>query len=184
MKYIAADFETGGLYPRYHAPVSLAVVLMENGEQIGEPFYEKFPLMTELAYTPRALEVNGESYQSISGRTKSELAIMQELEIWALKHEASFLQIVAHNSEFDQGFYQSCVGRTKQDPLQGGWCCSMRLARRYPKISGGVTQTKFTLDATCNRFGMARSLQAHDALEDAVLAGKAYWALLQMRESQ
>jgi len=174
MRYLAADYETGGLYPRYHAPVSLAVILMDDGEVLDR-FYEMFPMFDDLAYTPKALEVNGEAWEAIRGREKTELAIMQTLKDWAISHDARHLPIIAHNAEFDQGFYLSSSVRTKMDPLLGGWVCTKRLAKDKP-----LGQVKFTLDATAERFGLARTSEIHNGLEDAILAGLVFAKLRQV----
>lgn len=186
MKYLALDYESSGLKAYAHAPISLAVCVFEAGVQVGEPFYEKWPLMEDLAYTPKALQINGESYEEIAGRTGDELEIMKCLEEWATRNDAHFLPIVAHNAEFDMSFYQACVTRTRQDPLLGGWQCTMRIAKKYPGMQGtagaasggALRQTKFSLDATAGRFGFVRQESTHDALEDAQLVGKVFWSLM------
>ena len=172
MKYLALDYETGGLYPRYHAPVSLAVVLMDDGKVV-DSFDKMFPQFADLAYTPKALEVNGQKWAEIESRLHTEFDVMNELSEWTKKHDSQYLPIVAHNAEFDHGFYLSSVMRSKVDPLLGGWMCTKRIARAVL-----THMKKFSLDDVLSYYAMKRTSEVHGSLEDAILTGQVFAKLM------
>jgi len=179
MRFIAIDYETGGLFPRYHAPVSVACWLFDHGREVCS-FDADYPLLDDLAYTPKALSVNGYTWERLSAATKSETEIMAEMLAWAQRCDARHLPIVAHNAEFDEGFYRSSVQRTKIDPLLGGWICTKRLAREFCK-----GQSKFDLNTCLARYGLKREdKDLHYANEDAALCGQAYLRIMEEAREQ
>jgi len=182
MRFLSADFETGGLYPRYHAPISFALALWD-----GDTFVEAkewiFPRFEDLAYTPKACSINGTEWSAI-GVECSEIDLMNSIADWVGSRKATDLPIIAHNAEFDQGFYLACVQRTKLDPLLGGWeCTKRRAAVELPDLKGTSGRKSHSLDSVCAHFQTNRVGDVHGATEDAILAGIAYIKLKALRDA-
>ena len=101
---------------------------------------------------------------------------------WALRHQESFGiyaatierffdsadLVVAHNAEYDVGFYNREMERLGRGPISKPIFCTM----------GGYRQKGFpgsaSLSAICHQIGVRRSTKLHGALEDAWLAMRVY----------
>jgi len=97
---------------------------------------------------------------------------------WALRHQESFGiyaatierffdsadLVVAHNAEYDVGFYNREMERLGRGPINKPIFCTMD-GYRQRGFSGSAS-----LSAICHQIGVARSTKLHGALEDAWLA--------------
>jgi len=182
---IALDFETAGLDPSQHAPVSLAVAAMDGESVLGSRHWifadqsqnEKSHLRRD--YNVGALRVSGVTWKQIQEGTPP-LVVLQELRTWALEMGADInTPIVSHNAVFDQGFLSDLLFRCGgfdytlkrfvhcRCPLAGPWVCTQRLAS-FLDASGGLK-----LSDVAARFGLSQP-EPHNALDDAILAGRIY----------
>lgn len=180
---IALDFETSGTDPRVNAPVSIGVALMEGEEVIdirhkiiAPPMYKGKITKT---YDVCALEISGLTWEEIKGG-QSATAVLFDLSAWSLMHDAKRLPVVAYNAPFDLSFYSELLfmGRiwnnyTKsfqraKPPFVGPWQCALMMA------VDSLDLDAYSLDAVADHFGLARSSEKHNALDDAILAGKIY----------
>lgn len=188
-RIVALDIETTGLSSQYDKMRQIAAAVMEDGEVVGDPFY------TYVGCDPRkmslkleALEVTCGDVTTEDGAAKLRAWIMQGLEApqppevatqfaaWSDMTEAWKHPVVAHNAHFDHGFIgQWCFNnraRFRVPPLSPVWICTLTLSQWLHKDAKG-----HGLDDVCARLGLAQRPQAHDALQDAVLAGAAYHLL-------
>lgn len=189
MTFLALDFETGGVDPRVHAPVSLGVAAMSGAEVLARmewmiaPPTNKEGKITR-AYDVVALEVSGTSWPKLKREGVPVSQVMAELAEFV--RDCPYIAgpdipVVAYNAPFDMAFYSECLflaGEYNQHtrrfetfppPVYGPWQCVRMLARI---MLPGLDQ--YTLDAVAAACGLARSGQAHGALEDAILAGKIF----------
>ncbi len=101
---------------------------------------------------------------------------------WVLRHQDSFDAyaetiesffnsadlVVAHNAEFDFGFYNREMERAARLPIAKPTFCTMNTYRQRG-FAGSCS-----LDAICQKIGAARNGDLHGALEDAWLAMRVY----------
>ncbi|WP_156042263.1 exonuclease domain-containing protein [Bradyrhizobium sp. URHD0069] len=101
---------------------------------------------------------------------------------WVLRHQDGFGAyaetiesffnsadlVVAHNAEFDLGFYNREMDRAARRPIAIPGLCTMSTYRQ--RGFGGSC----SLDAVCQKIGAARNGKLHGALEDAWLAMRVY----------
>lgn len=191
MRFLAIDFETSGVDVKRHAPVSLGVALFEGAivvdqleQRIGPPFNKEGKITRE--YDVCALEVNGATWASIKNAPPPEAACAA-LMGFAKRHDARELPVVAFNAPFDLAFYSELLYlggswnqiercyQTFAPPLVGPWQCVRLLAVHR---LGQSALPKWNLDCVAEHFGLSRSSGTHGAIEDAVLAGKLYAALI------
>ena len=187
MTFLALDFETGGLDANVHAPVSIGIALMEDGEVV-ESYEAVFAEFEKRDYTVKALKINGITWKQIQ-EGKPVVQAFSELEKWLDRLDAGELPIVSHNAKFDQQFWdvlaltlgswQGTYPNKKfvkeRELLRGPWYCTARMADPL-RWDGKIPDCK--LDSVCAYFGLSRSGETHGALEDAVLAGKAFDRLM------
>lgn len=184
VKYIALDFETGGLDPKRHGACSLGVAIFEDGTPIDQrewliqpPKNKNGRLICE--YDAGAFEINGHSLDTLkSGKPEKE--VLDELSHLVLEHRAATSMIVSHNTVFDAAFLSEMVFRCGSwsygkfvaypEPMLGAWACTRRMMQFL-----SLEDSK--LDTLVRHFGLSRTGEIHGALEDAILCGKAYWLL-------
>ena len=185
--YVALDYETGGLEPGKSAPVTLGVALMENGEVIDSQEWI-IGIVDKRSYDVRALEISGTSWTAIR-KAPALTDVMGELAQWCHRHDAHELPVVAFNSSFDNAFYSDSLylcgkfeGKYPNGvfvpmvpPLVGPWYCAMRMAQARLRLPN------YKLDTVAGHFGLARSTGLHGSKEDAILAGKVFALLCQMK---
>lgn len=185
-RFIALDFETSGLDPQRHAPVSIGVALFEDGEvgpefemHVGPTRHWKTQRI-EREYDLCALEVSGASWPKIKS-SPPPAHVVHELRCHIDNWEANDLPVVAFNAPFDFAFYSQLLFMSSDwhptergvrvqpvPPLCGPWYCAKMLARRELQL------TNYSLDDVAAYFGLSRTGDKHGALEDAILAGRIY----------
>lgn len=189
MTFLALDFETGGLDPRVHAPVSLGVAVMNGSEVLDSREWLFAPPTNKegkicRAYDVVALEISGTSWPRLKRDglpVRQVMAELAELVRTSPYINGPDIPVVAFNAPFDIAFYSECLFlagewnqhtrrfETFSPPVYGPWQCARMLARaRLPRLE------QYTLDAVAAACGLARSGQTHGALEDAILAGKLF----------
>lgn len=190
-RFIALDFETGGLDPNRNAPVSLGCAIFEGGQVaqkqewiIGPTLHWKTGKI-ERVYEVNALEISGISWPRIKSAPKPNV-IVAEMTKWAKEHDATKLPIVAFRASFDFGFYSSLlflasdwhpsikgVKVQPRPPLIGPWYCALQIAQSQ------LTLDDYRLDTVAGHFGLSRASDLHGALEDAILAGQVFLKMLE-----
>lgn len=188
MKILALDYETSGLDPQTHAPVTLGVAVMEGDEILAQAEWLFAPPTDKngkinRAYDVTALEINGVSWTRIKRDGLPISAVMAALGKFAIEHKATSLPVVAFNAPFDFAWYSTCLFlggswnqhrrcfETFKPPLIGPWQCARLMACDSLRLDG------YSLDAVCAHFELARTGETHGALEDAVLAGRVFHRL-------
>lgn len=185
MKFIALDFETGGLQVGVHAPVQLGLALMdgetviEGREWIIAPHRYKGEIMRK--YEPEALAISGLTMEQIEAGYSCR-KVMEWAHELVLKHEAMWLPVVGWNNiKFDFPFFCDLgfLGGKWNDQakkwvpyrpfLPGPWIDG-RLQAEW--LHPGLPDHK--LDTVSAKFGLSRSTDKHGALEDAILAARTW----------
>jgi DNA polymerase III epsilon subunit-like protein len=187
-RYVAIDLETSGLNSTYDQILQVAVVPMESGQIIGDPYYtrvlpgSKFRISREALET-QVGETDGDALKAWWEKLHSEglesRAAMQGLINWARDGEYLNLPVVAHNACFDWGFFSQWVYNWRvmcglRSPLGPMWLCTMEIAQGHPHFKGAKS---FSLDLVTQALGLPLRPKGHDAMQDAILAGQVYHAL-------
>lgn len=101
---------------------------------------------------------------------------------WVLRHQEGFDvyaetiesffnsadMVVAHNAEFDVGFYNREMARFGRAPITKPIFCTMDGYRQKDHVGSS------SLSAICQKIGLARATKLHGALEDAWQAMRVY----------
>lgn len=184
VKYIALDFETGGLDPKRHGVCSLGVAIFEDGNPVDQCEWTVAPPKNRsgrlsLEYDAGAFAINGYTLDKLN-EGKPEIDVMHELSHFVMEHRAKTAMIVSHNTAFDAAFLSEMVFRcgtfangrfeAYPEPLLGPWACTRRMMQIL-----GLPNSR--LDTLIGHFGLYRTSEFHGALEDAILCGQAYWLL-------
>lgn len=186
MRFVAIDFETSGLDPRRHAPVSLGAALFEDSEPVERQEWRIGPTLhwktgaVEREYDVNALSVSGSTWPQIKAAPQPK-DVVRALAAWSQARSLLREPVVAFNAAFDLPFYslllflasdwhprERGVKVQPKPPLAGPWHCALTLAR------AGLDLSDYKLDTVAAHFGLAREGDAHGALEDAVLAGRIF----------
>jgi DNA polymerase III epsilon subunit-like protein len=188
MRFLALDFETSGLDPKRHAPVSLGVALFEGGEPVWSNEWTIAPPSKDgkitREYDVCALEISGVSWVKLKKEGTPIWKVLSDFNVYSEQLGLRDVPVVAFNAPFDFGWYSELLflgGRWNQSlrrfegaqpPLCGPWHCARLIA------CSSLNLERYTLDAVSAHFGLSRSTELHGALEDAVLAGHVYQRLL------
>jgi len=189
-RFIALDFETSGLDPKRHFPVSLGIAIFQDGEPIGASEWMIAPPTKDgritREYDVCALEVSGTSWTKLKKEGMRPVEVLQEINRMIANNAGPMDTVVAFNASFDFSFWSELVfsaGSWNQHErrfeqfvtnIVGPWQCARSLAMY--KL-GGYALPKWNLDSVASYFGFSRESEKHGALEDAILAGRIYNAL-------
>lgn len=192
MPVLCLDWETGGVDPQRHAPVTLGIALM-TGDQVHaekEWIFGRLdniePKFKRRAYELAALEISGITLKQIKEGTP-EMRVLSEFRQFVKEHECEQLFVVSHNATFDQGFLSDWLFRTgaydrsvdayvpQRSPLGGPWVCTMRLAQTT------LSLPDYKLDTVAKSLGLGAQGDVHSATADCILAGRIYHALTEAR---
>ena len=195
----AIDTETGGLDPGRHELIAIAIVpLDDNYEPTGEHFYTKVrPERPELL-TPRALEVNGETLESLALAPTRQEAIEAFLD-WSNEQIVvpGYKKIapLAHNWAFDGPFIQRFLDpdyktTVTADLFETFGVRDTKSICMWLKDRGVVLGTPAVWH-WCSLKEMRKILNievtwdepAHTALGDALMTAAAYRALLRLGQT-
>lgn len=181
MKFIALDFETGGLDPQRHGAVSLGLAVFDGADVVDSREWIIAPPTNKsgkvsVEYDINALAINGVTWAQIKSGTSEAQTLSQAIQFAEL-HNVRDALIVSHNAAFDAAFLSQMVFRCGSwnygkfeafpEPLRGPWACTRRMATVLD-----LPDNK--LDTVCAHFGLARTGEHHGAMEDAVLCGKVF----------
>jgi DNA polymerase III epsilon subunit-like protein len=188
-RYLALDFETSGLNVKTHAPVSIGIAVMERGEVVNDTFYSIIgpPVhyktgKIEREYNIPSLEVSGITWKEIKNGPMPK-ATLVKIKAWVEANDAARLPVVAFNSPFDLSFWSELLFlsggynrvtnsfEVPVSPLLGPWYCAMQLAK------AGLTLPDYKLATVATHFDLDPQKEPHNALDDAILAGKVFWEL-------
>ena len=154
--FAVIDFETTGLYPRWHRAIEVAAAIVRDGE-IVSTFSE---LMNPGVRVPANItEINGITDKMLVGKPSPE-EVMPKLRAFL-----GDLTCVAHNAHFDRGFFNAEMERAGQGHPRN-FVCSLRLARQvFPKAPnhqlGTLVQT-LGIEVPAGH-------RAHGALDDVMM---------------
>lgn len=191
MRFIALDFETSGLDPKRHAPVTLGVAVFENGEVVASQEWLIAPPKDgkgniNREYDVSALEISGKTWKEIKNDGLSATMALSYLSTFVSEHGCQDVTVVAFNAPFDFAFYSEMIfmaggwnqheRRFEQfvSPLAGPWQCARMLALHR---LGESKLSRWNLDTVAGHFGFARETETHGAEMDAILAGRIYATL-------
>ena len=188
---ITLDFETSGTDHNRHAPVTLGVAIIdEAGVKVAQdewlfapPYHYKTGKVTR-EYDINAMLIHEVPWPRIVKHGTPCADVLRELGDMAESHHAGNALVLAYNAPFDFGWYSTCLflagGYDRQSqsfkpappPIVGPWQCVMLLAKReYPHLPD------HKLDTVAKHLGLARTTDAHGALEDALLCYEIYKAI-------
>lgn len=190
MKVWGLDFETGGVEPGRHAPVSIGLALTEGVEVLGE-WEWIIGQVKKREYDVAALSISGIKWGQIKEALPLEnvLGLVRDV---VTGMGGQHWHVVSHNSSFDQAFYSDCkflcgkwgsgkfadrVFHPFPEIFCGPWHCTMRMAR------GLLQLHDYKLDTVLADLGLERSGKLHGAAEDARLAAQA-WSILRTMQIQ
>lgn len=192
-RILALDFETTGLSSMYDYITEVGAAVMDDGE-IVDCFTARIQPGEKFKLDSGAIAIQAGDLKTPEGREKVgqwlgrlfEAPVSREVAVtfveWLKRHEAHKLPIVAHNAPFDTGFLNQWIFQQravfgKEPQFSPVSICTMALAKlAYP--GGG----SYNLDAVAALAGLPPRNPVHAAASDAVMAGKAYFALVKTLE--
>ena len=185
-KVLAVDVETTGLNSQFDYITQIGAVIMEDGNIVGEPFYSRIqPNLKKAKISLEALEAQSgdittpEGFKAATDLMQAWVDAPPAKEVAALFAEwlgTNPPPTVAFNAGFDLGFLSQWIFQQKaafkNALLSPITICPMVMAKqRYP---GGK---QYNLDAVSVLCSLPQRPAAHDALQDAILAGQQYFIL-------
>jgi len=186
-RVIAVDFETTGLVSAYDSPMGFAAVLFDGGTPTGERYTVRITPSSRTKISIEALGVQagvnpGHALaQHVAKLFPEDAVTTQEavkgLADWSKGVDGENLPCIAQKASFDWAFYSDsflrCTTAYTVPPLGPVWICTKSLARLLDPKARSVS-----LDALAVAYGLeGRQATGHDAMEDAVLCGRVYFAL-------
>lgn len=190
MRILALDFETSGTDPRRHAPIQLGLAVMEGGEVIESRQWLVKPITNKAGKIVReydlvAMSISGITFEQLMAEGMNELEIWNQATHFCRKMGASAAHLVSHNAAFDAAFLSDMqyrqgswkYGTFEQAPVLnwGPWWCTSRMAQEHLSVAN------YKLDTCAAHFGLARSSDKHDAEEDAILCGRLFYAIRNLK---
>lgn len=190
-RYLAVDLETTGLSSQYDYITQIGAVVMEAGAVIDMPFTVNVrPNPERFKVTPAAIQAQAVNLEEPGYGAKLEAwlsGLLQaptpreaaaKLAEWLDGQGAWRLPVLAHNAAFDMAFLGEFQfqqrSAMKQRRIGAVTICTMNLAREVWPGEGS-----YSLDACMLAAGLPPRPSNHDALQDAILAGRLYWHLVE-----
>lgn len=190
MRFLALDFETGGLTPQQKTPVTLGLAIFQDGEVVKSQEWAFKPLRDfngkrKYDYSECAAEIHGKSLAWLEANGQTWERIYAEV--------LDFLggtwthPIISHNAPFDSELWSNFLYglsewdrnykamATKREILTGPWLDSKRLAQS--RLLAPYDLENLRLDTLCKHFDLGAQGDIHGAEADAVLCGRLYLAL-------
>lgn len=190
MKILALDFEGSHKDPRRGWGVQIGVAVMDGPEVIAQDeWLIACPKHYRSGKPTRecdawSLTISGLTLEKIEAEGLTAYDSCFRLEGFIQMNNAGNLPVVAFNFTYDAETYSQMLfdgGRFDRkiyeyvvypEILGPRWICAYRMARRQlPNL------VHHNLDAVAEHFGLSRETDSHEALADAILAGKVYHAL-------
>lgn len=194
MKLLALDFESGGIMLHERGPVTLGLAIMEDGEVIQSKEWLFAPIKDwqgklKYTYTENARQIHGYTLEAMTLDGLSVQTIYREVGeflggVWS--HP-----IVSHNAPFDSDIWSNFmfnladfdrvrkVSIPVEELLIGPWIDTKRIAQATFEVPKDVKDLK--LDTLCQHVGLGGQGEIHGAEKDAILAGKLYFKLRELR---
>lgn len=195
-RIVALDLETTGKVALYDYVVQIAAAIMEDGKVIGEPFYSRMrPDMEKMKVSFGALSAHCGDLTKEEGQDKAKVWFKEQIDapgglevatsfaVWCRENQAIAYPVVAHNASFDHGFMREKIlcfkSQFKTPPLSPMWIDTLEMAKQaWP------TARVYGLDACLISADLPRRPDHHDALMDALLAGRLYHHMIQMLSAE
>ena len=190
MKYLALDLETSGLASTYDQIFQIGAAVMDSDGNVTDTFSKRIHPHAKTKFSIESLQVQwGEitpdtlkAWAETVLKAETSIQVFEQFRDWAAPY--SKLPVIAWNANFDRAFFAQwrfqnksrCVGTSVLSPV---WICAMETAMNCPIHAG----KSMGLDNIALHYGMTRS-EAHNALEDAVLAGMVYNRLIKEEKTQ
>ena len=178
------DVETGGLDPQTCSVLSLAAVVVENGE-IRDTFH-RYVAEGDIRITEESYQIHGLTEDFLKGSGEEPIHVVTDLDTFLIKNGMNMdkITLVGASVAFDISFlrrlfrlagcaYDSRFSRHSVDLSSVG---IMLDQGGYFDILGGLGTP--TLNNMAALFGNKRLTLMHDALEDALLAAHVYKDML------
>lgn len=151
--FIIVDLETTGLEPNLDSIVEIAAVKVLNGEVIDE----KTHLVNPHVFVPQeTTDITGITTEMLKDAPRFEEVVDEYIAFFG--DSGVF---VAHNVEFDYGFFNSHLRRLERTELGNPYLCTFKLAKtvhpNLPRYGLGALTETFNIDLP----------QAHRAIHDA-----------------
>lgn len=187
MKILAIDLETTGLSPDYDYVTQIACAIMEDGAVVDAFHTRVSPDIERFRISAGALTTQVGDFAKESAKVADWLSGLfaaptakeasEMLAEWAQGKGTELMPVVAHNAQFDWSFIWKRITCHKTifslTPVFGAtWIDTVSLAR----ITDPGRRT-YNLDDVAARLGLEGRPSAHDAMQDAILAGQVYFAL-------
>lgn len=165
MREVVLDTETTGLDPLAgHRVVEIGCIELVNMVATGRSL--QLYLNPEMPMPAGAQEVHGLTDEFLSDKPLFADKVEELLEF------IGDAQLVIHNAQFDLGFLNAELARTKREKLTNDYVDTVSLARR--KFPG----QRASLDALCDRFSIDNTKRTkHGALLDSELLAEVYLEL-------
>lgn len=189
-RILALDLETTGLSSQYDYITQVAAAVMEGGECVCVPFYSQVqPNLAKFKISLEALAVQTGDIREKEGQKAASKwfaqifdypepkQVSKDLKDWLEAHDAKHLPVVAHNAAFDHAFlnqfqFNNRLAFGKEQFLSPTWIDTIALAKWA--MPGGDS---YFLDSLLCALKLPPRPSFHDALQDAILAGRAYHLL-------
>jgi DNA polymerase III epsilon subunit-like protein len=190
-KILALDLETSGLNSQYDQILQIGASIITSDGEIEHEFSARIQPTDKFKISVEALAVQSGDIKTEDGRDKAFAYLSSlfsdaqpakdaalKLRGWANEVRAWQHPVVAHNASFDWGFwanfeFQQRTALEKKAVFGSTWIDTLALARQLMPGSGS-----YGLDACLLACGLERRNDAHNALEDARLAGMLYFRLM------
>jgi DNA polymerase III epsilon subunit-like protein len=192
VRFLALDFESGGLEVRERAPVTLGLAVFEDGHLVKSQEWLFKPIRNwkgelRYSYSDGAVRIHGKSLVQMDTEGQDASHVYKEVseflgDVWSdpiVSHNAPFDGEVWGNFMFSLGYYDPglrCRVPTKE-LLTGPWICTRRIATNRLVVPHQVPNMK--LDSVARFFGLGGQQATHGAVFDAVLAGQVFLSLLE-----
>ena len=175
---IFTDTETGGLDPKHHEILTVALVDWRDG-QIGDTVEWKVKARPEFV-SPQALAVNGIDLAEHNAQALDQKIVVREITAWCRAHWLSGerVRLGGHNVAFDVGFLSHMIGPLYYRAFHHRPVCTMNM---LPLLwhAGIIPNDVGKLTEACAAFGVPLpAAEAHTALGDALASARLYTAML------
>ena len=190
-RLVMIDTETGGLDAAIHGLTEVGAVAFDLAPDGALWERETFHCLLRpaplLSYTPYALNLQGQTLESLTEHGQNEFLAYPEFAAFLLRHvgktDARAGQIWAHNAVFDHAFIAAFAHRAtglKHDfPARCDWSCTKTLF--YILRSLGVHDGQWSnLKSMAELFGVEFNGRHHTAVTDAVAAMRCLAAMTRL----
>jgi len=189
-RILCLDFETSASNPRFDHVMQIGAAVMDGGE-VTETFSYRISLHgTDARISLKAIEaqvgaqnmtpelIGKEVEKLIKGKNRQ--WVMEELKAFCFAHDVYDLPVVGHNVVYyDAAFWSQLLYTSTEDirrtpMLSPIWVDTLEMARRV------FPGSKLGLDVVCQKLDLPPRPGGHDALQDAILAGLAFYKMREM----